>query len=309
MTRTSALASTLGVVALLAILPSAAAAQTDTRTTCPGTFQVLHDDAIGKLKLRAGAYTITVLNPARLSCARASRYFAQFLQDFDGKLGTPWVVNASTSTFTRGAGSPIGFAVARSGGTNGGGGKNNPTSNTCPSFFRVVHNDHIGKLVLKAGNYRINLINSKTLTCAKASRYFAQFLQDYDGKLGRPWIISSLSTATFRRGKNSNIGFRVKLASGKPKKPSGGGKSQGECPGTFRVVNSTAIGRLKFKAGPYLTFAQKGSGLSCGRVTRLFMQFLDKDFSGRLPSPWTLNATTGTFTNGRKPGFRVKPAK
>jgi hypothetical protein len=309
MTPRKALLGALCLTAALALTPATATAQTDTRTTCPGTFQVLHDDSIGKLKLRAGAYTITVLNPGSLSCGRASRLFAQFLQDYDGKLTRPWTVNTRTATFTQGAGSSVGFVVARSGGTSGGGGRNNPTSNTCPSFFRVLHADHIGKLSLKAGRYRINLINSKTMTCARASRLFTQFLQDYDGRLPRPWIISSLTTATFTRGKGSTVGFRVKPASGKPKKPSGGGTSQGECPGTFQVEDSTRIGRLRFKAGPYLTFAQKGSGLSCGRVSRLFTQFLDKGFSGRLPSPWTVNPATATFTNGRKPGFRVKPAK
>jgi hypothetical protein len=303
-----ALGLTLGVAVAVALLPAGAGAQTVTRTTCPSTFQVLHDDSIGKLKLRAGAYTITVLNPARLSCARASRLFAAFLQDYDGKLSSPWIVNSATSTFTQGAGSPVGFAVARSGSASGGGG-NNPTANACPGFFRVLDNDHIGKLNIKRGNYRITLINAKKLTCAKASRYLTQFLADYDGKLGRPWIISSFTTATFRRGKGSSIGFRVKPATGKPKKPSGGGNSQNECGGTFRIVNSTRIGRLRLKAGPYLTFPLTGSGLSCGRVSRLFMQFLDKDFNGRLPSPWTLDPQTGTFTNGRKPGFRVKPAK
>ena len=106
-----ALGLTLGVAAAVALLPAGAGAQTVTRTTCPSTFQVLHDDSIGKLKLRAGAYTITVLNPARLSCARASRLFATFLQDYDGKLSSPWIVNPATSTFTQGAGSPVGFAV------------------------------------------------------------------------------------------------------------------------------------------------------------------------------------------------------
>ena len=70
-------------------------------------------------------------------------------------------------------------------------------------------------------------------------------------------------------------------------------------------MNSTRIGRLRLKAGPYLTFPLKGSGLSCGRVSRLFMQFLDKDFNGRLPSPWTLDPGTGTFTKrteARLPG-------
>src|SRR4051795_6704165 len=89
---------------------------------CPGTFQVLHDDHIGKLALRAGPYVIDVIDSSRLSCADASDLFRQFLEDFDGKLQRPWVLNATTRTFTRGSGSTTGFTVTRSSGGGGGGG-------------------------------------------------------------------------------------------------------------------------------------------------------------------------------------------
>jgi hypothetical protein len=285
-----------------------ASAQSLTQSTCPGTFQVLHDDSIGKLRLTAGAYTITVLNPANLSCAQASRNFAEFLQDYDGVLRRPWIVDPRTARFTRGRGSPIGFFVARTGNPSGGGG-NNPTSNQCGGTFRVVRSDHIGRLSLKAGPYRITLLNPRTLTCARASRLFTGFLYDFDGILQRPWIIANLNNATFTRGRGSSTGFRVKPASGRPSGPSGGGgRTQNECPGTFRVVRSTRIGPVRIQSGPYLTFPSRGSGLSCAQVTRQFMSFLNDNFSG-LPSPWRLNGSTGTFTRGNKPGFRVKPAR
>ena len=286
-------------IGALAVMPGSAAAQANTLTTCPGTYQVLTTDTIGKLKLAAGAYYITVLNPANLSCAKATQNFGEFLQDYDGKLRRPWIYDTSSQTFVRGKGSPIGFFVSRAGPASGGG-------SACPGTFQVLHNDHIGKLAVNKGSYRITLLNANTLTCSQASKNLSEFLQDYDGVLRRPWIVASLTTATFTRGKGSTIGFRIKPATNKT---SGGGSGTvgGECPGTFRVVNSTQIGKVKFKAGPYLTFPQKGSGLSCQRANAQFTQFLNRDFNG-LPRPWTLNGSTGTFTNGKKPGFRVKPA-
>src|SRR5919199_2571928 len=71
---------------------------------CPGTFQVLHDDHIGKLSLPEGPYVIDVLDSSRLSCDEASDLFRQFLEDFDGKLARPWVLDVSTRTFQRGSG-------------------------------------------------------------------------------------------------------------------------------------------------------------------------------------------------------------
>jgi hypothetical protein len=77
---------------------------------CPGTFRVLNDDRIGKLRLRRGPYRITLLGN-RLSCQVASGLFRGFLDDFDGVLARPWVVNRQTGTFTRGRGGKTGFRV------------------------------------------------------------------------------------------------------------------------------------------------------------------------------------------------------
>jgi hypothetical protein len=281
-------------------------------TRCPGTFQVLHDDHIGKLSLRAGPYVIDVIDSSRLSCSDASDLFRQFLEDFDGKLAKPWLLNVSTRTFTRGRGSTIGFTVTRSSGTGGGGGGRYPaTGKACPSFFHVLHNDHIGKLKLPAGEYRITLLSVGRISCARASRYFAQFLQDFDGKLPRPWTID-VETGSFERG-SRNIGFRVK-PTGNPPNPSGGGnrypsKGQKRCAGTFRVVHRDHIGKLKLPAGPYI-ISTLSSKLSCGSASNLFRQFLD-DPNGRLPSPWAVNTKNGTFRRGKgsSKGFRVKPSR
>ncbi len=292
-------------VGVLGAVPAGAGAQGVQAMACPGSFQVEHDDRIGKLVLNEGAYRITVLDPNLLSCASASRRFSAFLQDFDGKLPPPWKLNVATATFTRGSATTTGFRVQliTSGGGGGGGG------NACP-YFRVLHNDRIGKLALPAGKYRITLLSSAGVGCAQAAKAFAQFLQDFDGRLPRPWKLN-VATATFTRG-NASTGFRVKLAVGPPPKPGRSGvhpaTGGSRCGGTFQVENDDRIGRLRLPAGPYLITVLKGSGLSCQAASRRFRSFLN-DTDGVLPRPWTVVPSSGTFKNGRRPGFTVKPAR
>lgn len=298
------------VVALLATAASASAApaQSLTRQACPGIFQVLHNDKVGALTLPAGAYQLTVANPAKITCAKATQDLTEFLSDFDGKLRRPWTVNAPQSTFQRGMDGGTSFSVARIGAASGGQPKTNPTSNACPGFFRILNNDHIGTLALPKGAYRITLLNPKTLGCAAAARQLASFLQDFDGKLASPWALNNAS-ATFTRG-TSNVGFRIKPAVGPEPKPNSGGRypakgQPGECPGTFRVLARDQIDRVVFPAGPYLTFAIKGGGLNCSQLSQLFRQFLGRNSTGR---GYSLNKSNGTFLKGRTPIFRVKPA-
>jgi hypothetical protein len=78
---------------------------------CPGTFRVLHNDRIGRLRLQRGPYWITVPRGGRLSCRQASSLFTGFLQDFTGALPRPWVVAVRTGTFARGRGGKNGFRV------------------------------------------------------------------------------------------------------------------------------------------------------------------------------------------------------
>ncbi len=82
-----------------------------TGTRCTATFRVQNNDRIGSLRLPRGNYLITLLPGAGLTCPIASDLFAAFLRHPDGKLPRPWRLNAQTATFTRGAGSDIGFQV------------------------------------------------------------------------------------------------------------------------------------------------------------------------------------------------------
>ena len=181
-------------------------------TVCPGTFQVLHNDHIGSFALPKGQYLITLLAVGRITCARASSSFTRFLQDFDGVLPRPWFVDPETGSFLRGSRN-VGFRVKRLVGPprpSGGGSGVHPSGNRCPATFRVLGNDSIGKLRLRRGPYRVTLLG-KRLSCSSASRLLAAFLDDPDGVLPRPWVLSA-QTGTFTRGRGSRTGFRIKPA-------------------------------------------------------------------------------------------------
>lgn len=178
---------------------------------CAGTFRVLHNDRIGSFQIPKGAYTVTLLSSQGLSCSQASSQFAAFLQDFDGRLPAPWLLDKQTGTFERGS-ARVGFRIepavgppSPSGGGGGGGGINE--GRRCPGTFRVEHNDRIGALALPAGPYRITLGKSEPITCAASSQAFARFLDLPNGNLPKGWRLNT-RTGTFSR--NGVKAFRVK---------------------------------------------------------------------------------------------------
>lgn len=298
-------------VTALALLPAGGAgAQSTTSAACPGSFQVLHDDSIGSLRLKAGAYRITVANPARFSCAQAASDLAEFLQDYNGKLRRPWEVSVRAAAFQRGSDAAVRFSLARIGNPGRGGGSGpspNPTANACPGFFDVLHNDHIGRLGIPKDAYQLTLLNGNALSCAGAARLFSSFLRDFDGRLPRPWVLNT-STASFTR-RGSPTGFRIKPAVGREPKPSSGNRypakgQRGECPGTFRVLNRDRIAGLAFPAGPYLTFVYRGTGVSCREASQLFRTFLTGQ---NVPRGYFIAPASGVFSKGKRPVFRVKP--
>jgi hypothetical protein len=298
--------------ATMALAPSASAVEAN----CPGTFAVLHNDRIGNMQLPQGPYVITVLDTTTMGCSEASRLFAEFLEDWDGRLPRPWVADNSTRTFRAGRRSSVGFRVTPDTNPNPPTPPHPPSRRICPGYFQVLHNDRIGSFRIPRGRYRITLLSYAGLTCSQAVRRFQVFLQDFDGVLPRPWHLDP-GTGTFTRG-HRHIGFRIKpyVSEGSPARraaaaqadtrrgthPSGG---QSKCPATFRVLHNDRIGALRLKRGNYNVWVR---GLSCPRSSQLFGQFLD-DPNGVLPRPWRLNVQTGTFTRGRggRVLFRVKP--
>jgi hypothetical protein len=182
---------------------------------CSASFHVLHDDSVGTLELPEGAYQITATD---LSCLRASHLFAEFLQDYDGKLPRPWRYTAQAAgqgTFARGS-SAAQFAVLRTddatpgtpGHSSQGGGTHGDLA--CPGTFEVEHNDRVGALRLRRGDYLITLLGSR-LSCSRASNLLARFLQRPSGRLFGDWVVLP-DLGEFVNG-SSYYGFRVKRVS------------------------------------------------------------------------------------------------
>lgn len=304
----------LALLATTLAAPAAAHAQATPSgsggsSDCP-SFQVLHDDRIGALKLDAGAYQITISTTSTLACAAAADWFRQFLQDYDGNLPSGWKVNASNASFSRTSPSQS-FSVKRTGASAPVGGSSvQPVSgDVCPATFQVLHDDRIGDLDVPAGKYILTLVSTGRLTCDQAATNLAQFLQDYDGVLPRPWFLDD-QTATFLRG-SVNVGFSIEpLAGAAPSKTTLKLPGDGTpCPGTFAVQHDDQIGKLDVPKGPYLFVPLANSGLSCARVVDLIRQFLAEPGSA-LPSPWRADTSTGTLRRGKgsRVGFRIKPA-
>jgi hypothetical protein len=202
----TALLVALPVMAMLAIALAMPARGEAATANCPATFRVLHDDQIGKLKLPAGNYRVTLLDDRLLTCQQASKLFAQFLQDYDGRLGGGWRVDARTATFSKPNGA--GFSVKRVQRQTGSGGGRHPSGNAAPCpTFRVLHNDRIGSVNFPKGTYQMTALGG--LACTKASTLFADFLQRFEGNLPGRWRLNG-KTATFLRG-SSGKGFQVNL--------------------------------------------------------------------------------------------------
>ena len=124
---------------------------------CPDTFEVLHDDTIGALLLPRGAYTITLLDQSALTCADAADLLRQFLEDFDGRLPRPWVVNVIGAQPSR-AGAGVGRLQrgARRNRRRRWGRRRPPSARVtaCPGTFQVLHNDRIGTFATPEGPVR-----------------------------------------------------------------------------------------------------------------------------------------------------------
>jgi hypothetical protein len=302
----------LGAAVAVGVLTAAAPAQAQTPspTACPALFHVLHPDTVGDLVLAEGRYRITTFGTGRPTCSQASDLLRQFLEDWDGRLQRPWVVDTELNGFTRGADSTTGFSlalVAPDVPDSGGGGRYPATGAACPGFFQVLHDDRIGTFVIPTGYYRITVLGVGRLTCAGASTLLGEFLRDYDGVLQDGWELDPVN-ATFFRDNTHNSGFRLKPATPDEARnadrgthPAGGSR---RCPATFRVRNNDRIGRLRLRAGSY---AITTSRLNCTAASSMFTQFLD-DTDGVLPRPWRVDPDEGAFWRGQGTsiGFRVK---
>ena len=74
-------------------------------------------------------------------------------------------------------------------------------------------------------------------------------------------------------------------------------------------MNNDRIGALRFLAGNYWVSIYKGTGITCPKSSKLFASFLQRT-AGKLPPPWVINVSTGSFRRGSNNpyGFVAKPA-
>jgi hypothetical protein len=270
-------------------------------TSCPGTFQVLHDDKIGTFSLPGGAYKIKATN---ISCSSTSSLFTTFLNDWDGKLPGGWrtvIKGVGNGGFTGPRGQS--FTVEKTGSSGGGG-----TGLVCSRRFVLKQDDRIGALVMKKGQYIIDRLGPLSPSCSADASLLSQFLMDFDGVLPGGWTVLP-DDGTFVRGSVS-YGFRVEPA---PNNNGGGGSNYPttttRCPAAFRVLHNDQIGILKFPAGNYWVSIYKGTGITCPQSSQLFASFLART-DGKLPPPWVISVSTGSFRkgNGSSFGFVAKPA-
>lgn len=177
----------------------------------------------------------------------------------------------------------------------------------CPKF-RVMHNDRIGAVSFPAGYYDVTLLNGSRLTCAESTKLFVEFLQDWDGRLRKPWVLTQRGKdRIFSAGRGSDLGFRARPSSGGG--GGGGGGTSASCPGYFTVLHDDSIGSFKVPRGNYRITLIDSSRFTCAKAVRRFQEFL-LDFNGKLPRSWRLSKASATFYKPKNPrvGFNINRA-
>jgi hypothetical protein len=174
--------------------------------TCAGSFTLTSPDRILNMPLPAGNYSVQLLKQGgSLTCAAATRQFSTFLDaTYTTSLPSPWALDASNATFSRGGG--IGFRVVNMGGGTGGGGKTQGSQ--CPGTFQVLHDDQINSLKVPAGNYSVYAIGN--LSCRQVMNDFRLDLRN-NAIPAKNWTLNT-QTATFLFLKTK--GFRVEPVNG-----------------------------------------------------------------------------------------------
>lgn len=283
-TKHLALLFSLTVLAAVGLTTSASAA-----TTCP-SFHVLHNDRIGSVKIPEGQYNVT---PKGVTCANSSTLIARFLNDWDGNLPNGWTVTGgSTIKFTKARTSEsisMKLAVKPSGGGS------NIQNGVCPGNFTVLHNDSVGRMPLKAGQYRIT---TKGLYCWFDVEKLAYFL-DYteSTKLPSPWTVVP-SMLKIQRSPNHYFTLKYLGKSG------GGGNSHPgmiRCPNKMKVTTAGLLAGISYPIGSY--YVNVKAGTTCAGATSMFLGWLT---DGAVANNWKVNSQTSTFTLNSK-SFQIEP--
>lgn len=176
-------------------------------------------------------------------------------------------------------------------------------SKRCPGTFHVLHPDRIGSLRLDAGMHDLAVFGD--VDCADAPRLLAGFLQDWDGRLPRPWEVSASDSELLRAGSGDGIRIGKARPPGAPASP---GRTTTVCP-YFTIPLDRRVGELTLKAGRY-TMRLLARRMDCAQAARELHGFLYD--TSAAPFPWrteprALNDVT--FRRGDDLyGFRVRRA-
>jgi hypothetical protein len=165
------------------------------------TFRVLHDDHIGALALPTGTYALSPFGG--LTAAQATLRFSRFLQDFDGKLPSPWTLDPDAATFSSGT---AGFQVTRVAASTPA--TASSTGTRCPGVFAVEHNDRIGRLRFPAGSYVVTSLQS---SCRTNMNSFRRLLARTDNALPAPWRLNT-QTGTFSTSAGARLSVKAAQA-------------------------------------------------------------------------------------------------
>ncbi len=303
------------VAAALLTAPAAANAQAGSPSVCPATFEVLHDDTVGALYLPKGHYRVTILRgPARSPARETTDLLRQFLEDFDGRLPRPWVVNAQAARSRAAPTAPWASASRRpTSGGGGGGGGHYPSGSVCPGTFRVRHDDRIGTFVVPAGALPDHAaLGVGRINCADAATYLGALPPGLRRHPAAPVAARPGDRIVHARSPQRRLPHqagwsarRGRAAAAAATHPAGN-----RCPGTFRVLHNDSIGKLRLRNGRYRDHAGRAAGSPARAPSALFRSFLN-DFEGTLPRPWVLERPDRHIhaRSGAKTGFRVKPAR
>jgi hypothetical protein len=278
-------------VMFAAILAAGLTASGSAATNCP-SFHVLHNDSIGSVKVPAGMYSVV---PTGVSCKNSSTLIARFLNDYDGVLPGGWVAASSgkTVTFTKTGGTET--IEMKRGYSPSSGGSSSRQNGLCPGNFTILHNDRVGMMKLKAGQYKIT---TKGLYCWFDASKLAYFL-DYteSTKLPSPWTVDA-AMMKIQRSPNHYFTLNYLGASG------GGGHSiagKTRCSSKLKVTTASVLAGMSFPLGSY--YVNVAPGTTCAGTTSMFSSWLA---AGAVNNSWKVNSQTATFTLNSK-SFQIEP--
>lgn len=274
-----------------AILAIGLTASGSAATSCP-SFHVLHNDSIGSVKIPAGMYSVT---PSGVTCKNSSILIARFLNDYDGVLPGGWVASASGKTVTFSKTGTSEAIVMKRGYSPSSGGSSNRQNGACPGNFTVLHNDRVGMMKLKAGQYKIT---TKGLYCWFDASKLAYFLDYTEGtKLPSPWTVDA---AMMKIERSPNHYFTLKYLGNS----GGGGHSTAgktRCSSKLKVTTAGVLAGMSFPVGSY--YVNVAPGTTCAGASSLFSSWLA---AGAVNNSWKVNSQTATFTLNSK-SFQIEP--